>query len=456
VYYYDPMIKGTSQVPRTGEKAVLAPVRFPAGASDEFDRQVEALRQLLDGYADILPPTMLGDQLPEADAALFPELIGEAYRQLDAFQKLERPVLILTSEFGTMSMWDWEIAAYLKASGVAVLAPYTLDQAQAICRTMGVRRALRKTKFLVFQDNPGAGFQASIFKRFYWWEDECTQRMLDKFGVSIEKKSFKGLGEEAATIPEEDVDAAIAAHPLPVNGLGARPVRSAMRVYLALKRQLDADGAIGAMGINCLNESHFSDSTPCLAWDLLYSERGLIWGCEADTVSMLTKLVLHRSLGVPIMMTNLYPFLMGQAALKHEKISHFPDVPEPENCLLVAHCGYLGVVPRAFATEWTLKEKVLGIVNDNATAIDARLPEGDITLAKLSSQMDRLILVEGRLESYVQYPGSDCRNGGLLRVGDGHKLMRELPSHHALLMTGHHKAALLSLAEVFGLEVSWI
>ena len=36
--------------------------------------------------------------------------------------------------------------------------------------------------------------------------------------------------------------------------------------------------------------------------------------------------------------------------------------------ILAAHCGYLGVVPQPFATEWALRKKVLAIVNDNATA----------------------------------------------------------------------------------------
>ena len=102
-----------------------------------------------------------------------------------------------------------------------------------------------------------------------------------------------------------------------------------------------------AAGINCLNESAFSNTTPCLAWSLLYQERDLIWGCEGDTVSMLTKFILHRSLRVPIVMTNLYPFLMGQAALEHERIPAFPEVDEPDDYVLAAHCGYLGVVPQA-------------------------------------------------------------------------------------------------------------
>ena len=163
-------------------------------------------------------------------------------------------------------------------------------------------------------------------------------------------------------------------------------MRSAVKVYLAVQRDLDADGSIRAVGINCLNESHFSDSTPCLAWNMLYQERGMLWGCEADTLSMATKYILHKSLGAPIMMTNLYPFLLGNAALKHERIESFPAVEsEPENHVLVAHCGYMGVIPTGFATEWTLRNKVLAIVDENAVGHRRPLPVGRCDLGQAAS-----------------------------------------------------------------------
>jgi hypothetical protein len=156
-----------------------------------------------------------------------------------------------------------------------------------------------------------------------------------------------------------------------------------------------------------------------------------------------------------VMMTNLYPFLMGQAALAHERIPAFPAVEGPlENHVLAAHCGYLGVVPQAFATEWKLRAKVLAIVDDNATAIDARFPLGELTLAKLEPTFDRLVAFEGELVGYAGYPGSDCLNGAVIRVPDGHTLMRRLPSHHSLLVTGHHRAGLELAGEIFGLEVA--
>ncbi len=101
-------------------------------------------------------------------------------------------------------------------------------------------------------------------------------------------------------------------------------------------------------------------------------------------MSMLTKLILHRSLRAPVMMTNLYPFLMGDAALKHERLPAFPAVEgRPDDYVLAAHCGYLGVLPQPFATEWRLRERVLEIVDENASAIDARMALGPLTLAKL-------------------------------------------------------------------------
>ena len=438
-------------------KTHLVPVYLP-GRDQDFDNQVQVLKSLLGDIAEFGEPTALGAPLPDADAVVFPQMLGEAYRMAELFKAIDLPILIITSEFGTMAMWDWEIASYLRAEGIEVITPYSLDQTRKLCRALGVRHGLRTSKFLVFQDNPGEGFQASIFKRFYWWEDECAQRMFDKFGLTIHKKSFRELGQRAMEIPDGEAEAAWEAwrSRLKIGDIPRRALNSALKIYLAVKQELDQDETIKGVGINCLNESHFSDTTPCLAWNMLYEERRLIWGCEADTVSMLTKHILNRSLAVPIMMTNLYPFLMGQAALKHERIEGFPDVPEPENHILVAHCGYLGVLPQSFATEWTLRRKVLAIVNDNATAIDARLPFGDITLAKLDPTFERITVVEGSLEGYAQYPGSDCLNGAVLKVPNGRSLMARASSHHYLLMTSHQLADIDLIGRVFGLRVESI
>lgn len=435
-------------------KARLVPLYFDPGRDADFDRQLAALRRLLGDQVEWLDPRPLGSPLPEADAALFPQLLGEAYRRREAFQAIRLPILLVTSEFGTLSMWDWEIAQDLRSAGVETIGPYSLEQTRKIVAALGVKRELRETSFLVYQDDPGEGHQAPIFKRFYWWEDECTRRLEEKFGLRLIKRSFRELGAAAQAIPDTLADEIWQQWDVPTQGLSDRARRSAAKLYLAIRRDLDADPSIRAAGINCLNESRFSDTTPCLAWNILFRERGLIWGCEADTLSMITKYLLHKSLGAPVMMTNFYPFLLGNAALAHERIAGFPKVEsEPENHILMAHCGYFGLAPQPFAAQWTLRQKVLAIVDPSASAVDARLPVGDLTLAKLHPTLDCLSMTEGQLVGYAQFPGSDCLSGGVVRVRDGRKLMEHLISHHYILLVGHHATDLRFVGQVFDLTI---
>lgn len=436
--------------------ARVVPLYFRGGRDQDFDTQLDKLKSLLAAFIEFTPEVALGDHIPEADAVLFPQILGEAYRQLEDFRVIDVPILIITTEFGTMAMWDWEIIKYLRTEGVEVIAPYNMAQTRSLARALAAKRELSTSKFVVFQDNPGEGFQPEIFKRFYWWEDECTQRMFDRYGVALEKRSFVEMGAAAKKIPDDAAEKTWAKWQdrLPLGNISTKQRNSALKVYLKLSEALAADETIKGMGINCLNESQYSDTTPCLAWNMLYEEKKLIWGCEADTVVMLSKYLLHKSLDAPIMMTNMYPFLMGDAALKHERIPYFPEVEgNPDNYILAAHCGYLGVLPQSFSTEWKLRDKVLAIVDDNATAIDARLPKGEITLAKLHPDLSTISVMEGEIEKYTQYEDSDCRNGAVIRVRDGHQLMRSLASHHYLIMTGHRLAEIHQIAPVFGWQV---
>jgi hypothetical protein len=438
-------------------KATLVPIYFKNPDVPDFANQLRKLHELLADEADILEPVLLGASLPETDAVIFPEMLGAAFREVEKIKKLPQPILVVTSEFGTVSMWDWEINSFLTAKGMKVIGPTSLEKTKQVCRALALRRQLKHSKLLAYQDNPagGGGFQNEIFKRFYWWEPECVDAIEKKYGLSVLKKSFKKLGEQAKAISDESAQKVWEQKKTqtPIGNITNRAVLSAVKMYMAVKNDLDQDPDIIAAGMNCLNESMFSDTTPCLAWNLLYQDQRMVWGCEGDLVSMLTEVLIGKTIEVPYMMTNLYPFQMGQAALKHEHIPNFPEVEgAPENYILAAHCGYLGVVPQSFSTEWKLKEKVLAIVDDNATAIDARLPEGDITLVKLMPPFDRWSIVEGALPKYAQFKDSHCLNGAVIRVPNGKKLVGDLVSHHYIITTGHNLNELEMVSKVFDLE----
>jgi hypothetical protein len=156
------------------------------------------------------------------------------------------------------------------------------------------------------------------------------------------------------------------------------------------------------------------------------------------------------------MMTNLYPFLMGDAALKHERIPYFPEVEDPQNHILAAHCGYFGIVPQSWSTSWAVRPRVLEIVDQNAHALDARFPEGDLTVVKIDSTATELTVTPALLTNYEQYEHSDCLNGAVLRVEDGYRYVEALPSHHAVLAVGDVTRRLQLVGDVLGLRVARI
>jgi len=439
-------------------KAKLVPVVFEE--LNERERIEEAaqmalLRALYGDVAEFLPEITLGDSLPEgADAIVFPKMIFAAFRHDGELRSYGLPMIVLTSGYGTVEMWDWEIVTYLRDLGCTVFSPYSVEMGKTVIRAIAAKRTLKNGgRFLMFQDSPGEGMQAYIFKKFYWWEKSSTESMERLFGCKLIYRSWKECSGRARAISDEEARKTCAGWDIPMEGVCEEAYLRAVKIYIAVKEVIDEIGGVEGVGSNCLNESFNCDTTPCLAWNMLFERDNIIWACEGDTLTMLSTFIIYRSIEKPIMMTNLYPFLVGMAALAHEKITRFPDIKDPDNHALGVHCGYFGFVPRKFCTEWTLRPKVLEIVNEKACMVDCRLPEGPVTLAKIYPGFKKLSLIRAEIEDYVQYPGSDCRNGALIRYADGHKVMDNLCSHHSLIIAGDAIPQLRQVAKIFGFEV---
>lgn len=75
-------------------------------------------------------------------------------------------------------------------------------------------------------------------------------------------------------------------------------------------------------------------------------------------------------------------------------------------------------------------------------------------MAKLRPDMKKITIIEAEIEDYVQYPGSDCRNGALLKYsnGSGHRVMESLSSHHAIIIRGRVTHLLQQMARVLDIE----
>lgn len=445
-------------------KTTLLPVFFPEineREQKEWAQQRERMEQMYGEDAEFLPAVPIEKARAEgADMAVFFQLVGSVFRHGEELKGLGLPVMVLTSEFGTVEMWDWEIVAWLREElSLCVFAPYSREMAQVVLRAQGSRKRLGSSaRFLLFQDDPGEGMQANIFKRFYWWEEACRETIEKTFGVEIVYRSWEQVNERARAKDDGEAKALWEQRREPCLGMTEEAVLKAVKLYMALREEAEQVGNVVGIGSNCLNESFYSDTTPCLAWNWMFEYDRVLWACEGDLVSLISQVIFYQALRRPVMMTNIYPFLVGMAALKHEKIQEFPKIEDPDNHALGVHCGYFGFVPRSFCESWVLKPKVLEIVNENAAAVDCRLARGPVTMAKLHADMNKLTVIEAELEDYVQYPGSDCRNGALLRYvnGSGEKVMQSLSSHHAVLISGRVTAQLQEVAKVYGFQMEVI
>jgi hypothetical protein len=439
-------------------KAVLLPLYFTEAnerETGERQRQLETLKELYGDTAEFLDEQPLGTPVPAGtDALLFPQMIGAIFSHRRDLENCALPIIVLTSSFGTVEMWDWEIVSYLRLQmGLNVFTPYNIELAKVVLRSIAAKRLMKgNVNFLMFQDDPGEGMQAGIFKRFYWWEAECTKAIEKAFNIKIVYKSWKGVNERARQIPDADAAALWKERMVPQEKVKEENILKAVKLYMAIREEIQSTGNVYGVGSNCLNESFHSDTTPCLAWNWVFEHDHIIWACEGDTVTLISKFILYSALQKPMMMTNIYPFLVGMAALKHEKIDTFPDIEDPDNHALGVHCGYFGFAPQSFCTQWVMRPKVLAIVNDDAIMIDCRMKCGPITMAKLRSDMKGITIIEAEIENYVQYPGSDCRNGALIRYRNqsGHKVMEALSSHHAILIQGNITHELIQMAKVYG------
>ena len=434
-------------------RAKVVPIRFKeinARELGEYKQQLEILNAIYGDVAEFMGTVVAGDPIPECDAIVFPQLIGAAYHYKDVLRQYDKPMIVITSQFGTVDMWDWELIAYMRGAGFNVFSPYNIELGKVIFRAIAAKEHMKGAKFLMFQDDPGEGMQAYIFKRFYWWEKECSEQIEKFFGARLIYKSWKAVNQRAAEIDAQKALYEFASGDIPCEGITEENKLNVARLYLAICEVIDELGGVDGIGANCLNESMYSNTTPCLIWNMLFEKYGIIWCCEGDTLTLISTYVLYQSLRQPIMMTNIYPFLVGKAAIHHEKIDDFPPVPDPENYALGVHCGYAGFAPRCFCSKWKMVPKVLAIVDEKTYMIDCELPTGDMVLAKINPSFDRITVIPGQLEKYVQFPGTDARNASLLHYSKGEKVMEELPSHHQMIITGRQQAAITQIARVFG------
>lgn len=130
-------------------KARIVPLRFVEineREQKEYKEQLEKLQEIYGDVAEFLEPVEVGAEIQKCDAIIFPQLIGAGYHYVEAYCQYNKPILVITSRFGTVDMWDWELISYMRSHGLNVFAPYNIDMGKTIFRALAAKEPFERGK----------------------------------------------------------------------------------------------------------------------------------------------------------------------------------------------------------------------------------------------------------------------------------------------------------------------
>ena len=212
------------------------------------------------------------------------------------------------------------------------------------------------------------------------------------------------LGMELIDIPMEELLGAISSLPA-----GESVQDGAQRIYAALKT-LVARYCLGGLTLRCFDLLGTVCNTGCLALAKL-NEEGIVASCEGDVPALLSMCISKALTGVSGFQAN-------------------PSRIDPESGEVVfAHC----TVPLNMVDSYcfdTHYESGIGI------GIRGKLPAGDVTVFKVSGDLQRCFAAEGVLIRNLEEKDL-CRTQVLLKLPDTAYFLTNPIGNHHIVVPGH-------------------
>jgi len=327
------------------------------------------------------------------------------------FPRLAGPVHLLTSGASNSLAASMEILSFLRQQGrdgeiLHGSATYVADRIAALSRISRARRRLK-------------GIRAGVIGRPSDWlisSDPDRQAVRERLGIELVdvpmdelvREIHLGMCEAPSGFPLKSVKHSLSPK------VTQEVFDGALGIYCSLKSLIDRYD-LSAVTLRCFDLLTAVGNTGCLALALLNAE-GIPAGCEGDIPTLMTMCVSNAMFDIPGFMAN-------------------PSRMDPTTGEMVfAHCTVPFNMLRDYSYD-THFESGIGV------AVKGELPEGPVTLFKLSPGLDRCFTAEAGLVTNL----SDkrlCRTQVLLRLDDrslcrDYFLKDPIGNHH-VIVPGHH------------------
>ena len=328
--------------------------------------------------------------------SLLPEMLA---RGIDRYY-------LLTSGKSNSLAASLEILSYLKQQGLKgeVLhgsADYLQHRVQVLSAVAEARKKLQGTRIGVI-GQPSDWLIAS---------KADPMALTDRLGVRLVEIPMQELLNEIAKAEPDNVPSeAVLADPVRKAYPGATQIYHALRVLV--KRY-----ELGAFTLRCFDLLTAVGNTGCLAL-ASFNSAGVPASCEGDVPALLSMMIAHA-------LTGCTGFQANPSRI---------DVETGE--ILFAHC----TVPFNMVNDWqydTHFESGIGV------GIHGDLPEGPVTVFKVSGKLDRHFAAQGEL-LYNQYEDNLCRTQVVLRLApaDARYFLTDPIGNHHIILPGHCKELL--------------
>ena len=238
--------------------------------------------------------------------------------------------------------------------------------------------------------------------------------LMDKLGVRLVEVPMEELLQEMERASAEEAPAEV---PMADNVRASYP--GATQIYHALD-VLVKRYELGAFTLRCFDLLTAVGNTGCLAL-ASFNADGIPAACEGDVPALLSMMIAQA-------LTGCTGFQANPSRI---------DVQTGQ--MLFAHC----TVPFNMVSNWqydTHFESGIGV------GIHGNLPEGPVTVFKVSGKLDRHFAAEGEL-LYNQYEDNLCRTQVVLQLKpeDARYFLTDSIGNHHIILPGHCKALLEEL-----------
>ena len=95
------------------------------------------------------------------------------------------------------------------------------------------------------------------------------------FGAKLIYRSWKEVNARAEQMDSARALAEFRSWELPMEGISEEQQTLLGKLYLAIRETIEELGGVDGIGANCLNESMYCRTTPCVIWNQLFEKFGI-------------------------------------------------------------------------------------------------------------------------------------------------------------------------------------